>query len=261
MDICIVCACNDERILESTLLASPGLTHGIELSIQKGMKSAALAYNRGIDETKSEIIILVHQDVYLPPGWMSRLQNNLDILTFTDPNWGALGIFGMHENGAGIGWVFSTGLGRVVGAPFTGILRVRVLDELLLIIRRSSGLRFDQELPGFHMYGTDICLQAEAKGMRNYVIPAFAIHNSNGVKRLPYQFWQACWHVLRKHQKVLPVRTPCIYLPKSRWGLLLRFIKHYAWDGFRRELGHGRVAAPELLYWNLVKRKLAPVFQ
>ena len=42
--------------------------------------------------------------------------------------------------------------------------QVATLDELLLIVKRDSGLRFDPEL-GFHLYGADICLQAIEQGL------------------------------------------------------------------------------------------------
>ena len=42
--------------------------------------------------------------------------------------------------------------------------RVATLDELLLIVRRDAGLRFDPDL-GFHLYGADICLQASEQGL------------------------------------------------------------------------------------------------
>ena len=36
-------------------------------------------------------------------------------------------------------------------------------DELLIVLRRDSGLRFDEGLPGWHMYGTDIVQTARAR--------------------------------------------------------------------------------------------------
>ena len=61
-----------------------------------------------------------------------------------------------------IGWVVDRGRtlrdGSELPAP------VATLDELLLIVRRDSGLRFDPDL-GFHLYGADICLQASEQGL------------------------------------------------------------------------------------------------
>jgi hypothetical protein len=41
---------------------------------------------------------------------------------------------------------------------------VSTLDELLLVIPSSTHLRFDPDL-GFHLYGADICLTAQERGL------------------------------------------------------------------------------------------------
>jgi hypothetical protein len=49
-----------------------------------------------------------------------------------------------------------------------------------LIFRKKSGLRFDEELGGFHLYGADICLQAMQRQMPNFSIDAPVNHLSGG---------------------------------------------------------------------------------
>ena len=58
--------------------------------------------------------------------------------------------------------------------------QVATLDELLLIVRRDSGLRFDPEL-GFHLYGADICLQASEQGLA--VVALAALLSSSFAQR------------------------------------------------------------------------------
>ena len=55
------------------------------------------------------------------------------------------------------------------------------LDEHCLIIRKDSGLRFDENLTGWHMYGADICLQAYDKGLRCYAIDNRVHHLSDNL--------------------------------------------------------------------------------
>jgi len=82
------------------------------------------------------------------------------------------------------------------------------------VVRRSSGLRFDEQLPGFHLYGTDICLQAESRQLGCYIIPAFCLHNANGVTRFPREFWRAWFYLRRKWWQYLPVKTCCTTITK-----------------------------------------------
>jgi len=55
---------------------------------------------------------------------------------------------------------------------------VQTLDEIVLIFRRDSGLSFDETLPHFHFYGTDICMRAAEQGRQCYAISAFCVHNT-----------------------------------------------------------------------------------
>ena len=67
--------------------------------------------------------------------------------------------------------------------------RVATLDELLLVVRRDTPLRFDPAL-GFHLYGADICLQAAERGLAVVALGALCHHNSRSVG-LPQAFFQA----------------------------------------------------------------------
>lgn len=251
--VCFIVASNDEEVLRTSLLASPDLNAGVEISVQREAKSAVEAYNRGIEATRAEVLVFVHQDIFLPAGWMTGFQEALRQLAETDPNWGVLGLYGVKADRTRCGWIYSTGLGCVLGTPFDMPQEVRTIDELLLVIRKSSNLRFDEGLPGFHFYGTDLCLIAESKGFRNYVLPCFAIHNSNGLAYLPKAFWKAYFYVRSKWRDKLPFQTPCITVRRS---VLPTLVQEIPWRVVRytilRQKPGGRVQDPGLLFKGLV---------
>ena len=256
--LCFVIASNDEGVLASCLLASPELEPGLEVSVQRGAMSAAQAHNRGLAATNAEIVVFAHQDVFLPPGWLVSFHTALEWLQERDPQWGVVGVYGMTHYGEARGWAYSTGLGEVLGGAFSTPEPVRTLDELLLVVRRASGLRFDERLPGFHMYGTDICLEAEQCGLRNYVVPCFTLHNSNGLRRLPWPFWRACLHVWRTRQNCLPVQSPCVSLTRTRFGLAKRALRSWLYASLRQQGVGRRVADPAALYARLVRDGVVP---
>src|SRR5207248_4684461 len=70
------------------------------------------------------------------------------------------------------------------------------LDELLLIVRRDTPLRFDPAL-GFHLYGADLCFQAGERGLAVVVLGALCHHNSRSV-RLPESFLASAETFARK---------------------------------------------------------------
>lgn len=213
----LVVAVNDDSVLHSTLLASPAIDSRCQVILKRGFKAATVAYNAGLSEAKAEIVVLAHQDVYLPADWRDNFEHALAQLALHDPHWGVLGVFGVTTPTKELsGYCYSTGLRATLGKPFDHPIPAESVDELLLVVRRSSGLRFDDNLQGFHLYGADICLQARKQGMTSYIIPAFCIHNSNGLKRLPVDFWRAYFFLHKKWRAELPIATCCTTI--TRWG-------------------------------------------
>jgi len=259
VNLCVGVACNDEFVLKSCLLASPDIGSGVEVFVEYDAASAAKAYNAILEKASCDVVILVHQDVFLPPGWLARFKESLAWLDENDPRWGVLGVWGADHDGQFKGWVYSAGLKQLLGGPFKLPRTVRVLDEVLLAIGKHSGLRFDESLEGFHLYGTDLCLEAESKGLRNYVIPAFLVHNSAPMSWLPLQFWRSYSFVRGKWKDRLPVITPCITLkrfPARAASQVIRsFYKRLASGQGRK--GRSMPYAPEL-YKDLLRKGIAP---
>jgi glycosyltransferase involved in cell wall biosynthesis len=234
--ITFVSAVNNREILNEHLLASPCFRapHNHQILIQEGFPSAAQAYNDAIQKSVNELIVFCHQDIYLPSPWLSQLQKALDQLESQDPNWGVLGCGGMTRDGLGRGHLYSSGLG-ILGEPFERPALVQTLDEIVLIVRKSSGLGFDPELPHFHLYGTDICLAAARRGRASYAISAFCIHNTHQGLILPKEFYECCAHVRRVWRDSLPVVTPCIRLTKSNYPVYRRRLHEFYLKHIRRK--------------------------
>lgn len=257
-DWTVIVASNDETVLQNCLSQSPDLVMARQLLVQRGFTSASTAYNAGLEAARSELIVLAHQDVYLPPGWWNSLEHALAVLETTDPNWGVLGPFGIHANGETRGCVYSSGLSANAGSPLPAPAEIATLDELLLVIRRSSGLRFDPDLHGFHLYGTDICLEAGRRGLKSYAVPAFCIHNSNGIRLLPAAYWRAYSYLQRKWYVRLPVPTPCARITRWPWAPLWYYLRHWPVDLLRPTPTGRRNPNPAALYASLQNDALNP---
>jgi len=250
MNCVFAVAVNDRTILNRNFLASPALgeTAGCELRLQENYLSAAKAYNDAIDASSSELMIFLHQDVYLPSGWLSRLKTCIDSLDRKDPKWGIAGCWGVTQEGKGFGHLYTTGLG-VLGSAFDNPKPVQTLDEVVLIMRRSSGLRFDEGLPNFHFYGAHLCMAAAARGRRSYAISAFCIHNSNYLRVLPREFYGCYGYVKNSWRLDLPIHTSCIRISEFDTEMRLRqlteLIRYRAF--FRSPISAPRVQDPAAL--------------
>jgi len=256
-DWSLVVAVNDESLLQHTLMASPAINARCQVITKRGFASAGKAYNAGIEEARHDIVVFAHQDVYLPEDWTSNLECALAQLAVDDPNWGVLGSFGVVKGDPEEkrGYCYSTGLKGILGEPFSNPIQTLSLDELLLVVRRSSGLRFDENMPGFHLYGTDICLQADSRNMNSYIIAAFCVHNSNGIRRLPLDFWRSYFYIRKKWWRDLPITTCCTKITKLCLPVGVRIARELK-GGFFPSRAGSRCHDVEGLYRRLVQSEV-----
>lgn len=242
-------AVNNRELFERNFMASPclELLRQHEILIQENFSSAAKAYNDAIDRAANDLIVFCHQDILLPEVWLSQLDRALRQLESDDPNWGVLGSYGKTQDGRGWGYVYSSGR-DVIGEPFEQPVPIQTLDEIVLILRKSSGLRFDDTLPHFHFYGTDICLRAASRGMKSYAISTFCIHNTHQYLVLPKEFYECCSHIKRVWRNFLPIQTTCVRITRFNGDVYSRRIREFYLRHVRGiELGGRRVNDPSPL--------------
>jgi len=223
-EYCVIAAVNNDDVLALNLERSSVFKNNPHY-LMRDYNSAGKAYNCGIDKSESEILIFAHQDVYFPVGWENKLSQEISNIEKEDQNWAVIGVYGIDLSGAHVGHCWSTGLGRVIGSNFYSSRKVISIDELVIIIRRSSGLRFDENLPGFHLYGTDIVQSANAIGLHAYVIDAPVVHNSSPVISLRGRYQDAYSYMRKKWIKKLPLNTVIVKVTKTGWPLTKQILK------------------------------------
>ena len=208
-------AVNDRELFETNFLASLCFRtpHNFQILVQENFTSAAKAYNDAIERSVNDLIVFAHQDMIFPSSWLPQLEVALQYLQEHDPNWGVLGAYGKAWDGTGWGHVYSNGRG-IIGEQFECPVPIQTLDEIVLIFRKSSGLRFDEGLPHFHFYGSDICLRAAKRGLKSYAVSAFCIHNAQEKLVLPEEFYECYRYERRTWKAELPIETTCIEISK-----------------------------------------------
>ena len=233
----IVVASNDAESLSRNLMASPMVAGGdVPVHVERGASSTAKAYNAGLDATDAPIVIFAHQDVYFPPGWETQLERAIAEVEASDPDWALLAPFGMTKGGEHIGRVWTTSLSAEIGRPVTAPEAAETFDELVIVLRRASGIRFDDALPGWHLYGTDIVQTAKAAGKGAYVVHLPLVHNDKFYAQLGRDFATPYHYVRRKWRKALPLRTPVLWI---RWhGLDLPWYELKSWRSVGKRNPH-----------------------
>lgn len=233
--VCIS-AVNDEDVYRENIVQSPMYaSHESKFFKLIGEKSASIAYNKAMKKNDAALYILSHQDVYFPAGWDGQLAAAIATVEETDPEWGVLGIYGVRLDGQHAGRVWATGLGRELGAAFNDPVPIQSVDELLIVLRGGAVLAFDEGLPGFHLYGTDITQTALSQGKGAYVVHAPVVHNSVPTFTLSGAFLTSYDYMRRKWRDRLPIQTPVTRLTQSGWGTRWQ---NFRKSGFSGKRGH-----------------------
>lgn len=206
--VAVAAAVNDPDVLRDNLAASPLLVKkNIPLIIKQGYQSAARAYNAALDHVAADVVIFAHQDVYLPQGWGKKLLLTVQWLELHGKNWGVLGVVGKDTADNLVGGAWSGGQHSKIETEFSNPMPIVSIDEVVIVVRKDSGLRFDIDLPGFHLYGTDIVQLALDAGLEAYVFDGPVVHNHPWRTKSGWSYARAYRYMQRKWWKKLPIYT------------------------------------------------------
>jgi hypothetical protein len=166
--ISYIACTHNTNILEKCLVQSLILQDDDELIVIEGAKSIAEGYNNGIDKAKNKIKCFIHHDLIVTNPILLRM----NLLAYCIEDIGIVGIVGSQTEAAP--WWEGQCVGSVVDSR-NGILHFSDgkqfclhLDGLMLAT--CQDVRFDESIPGFHLYDQDICRQMAEKGLHNFCI-------------------------------------------------------------------------------------------
>jgi hypothetical protein len=224
---------SDVSRLETDLTRSPEIANGkIGLTVLWNQASAAGAYARAMETATAEVLIFAHCDVYFPAGWFTRLAWEVDRLARIDPEWAVAGVSSLTASGEYVGRLYDSSLlplftetMGVFGKALVSPVPIVSADELALIVRRAARVSFDRQLPEFHLYGTDIVLEAERQGKRSYGLDLPLIHNAKAQIQIGSDYVRAYKYMVRKWRARLPVPTTCGTLTANPLALPFRRLR------------------------------------
>lgn len=205
----VVCVSNEEQLranlLRSVCLQQPSIH---ELILVRSATSAAEGLNIGLDRATNEIVVLLHQDVFLPPGWTRRFIEQYRMAERKFGSIGMVGFFGTLNNN-GKKQSFGHVADRHSRLNFTPLpALVETVDEFAMAVPKSSKVRFDPTL-GWHLYGADFALQTMQQGQFVAVLDAICFHHSKTGFALPEEYHRSATLFRDKWIDHLPVFTPC----------------------------------------------------
>ena len=254
--ISIVCVYNDlavrQHCLDRSIQSLSDEAADVEYlpidNVNGTYPSAGAALNHGVSLAKNDVVVFVHQDVFLHS--LTALKQAAGQMPAS--GFGLLGAVGVRADGRLIGRVRD----RVVlaGDRVVQPTEVDSVDEVLFLAPRSQLLSdplTESSDMAWHAYAVEYGLRVRRQGLRTGVIDIPLTHNSLSVNldRLD----SAHRAVASNHTELLPVRTTCgtvtsktlqeeshVWFPSHRW--------RYRWlfDSIALQGGHraaGRIPA------------------
>lgn len=173
-----------------------GLPYEIVKIDNPGVMSIAEAYNQGIELATNNLLCFIHEDVLLKQqNWGDCLVNVL-----RNESIGVAGVSGSKVMGLAPGawWEFGGHYVQNIIQHSHGeimhnrtddfedtnsekSIEVAVVDGVFVAFRKSSNLRFNTKIPGFHAYDLAISLEAHQKCLKVVVVDGILLeHFSSG---------------------------------------------------------------------------------
>lgn len=191
--VSVICVYNDRQQLENCLCY--GLNKQVidyELILVDGskgkFKSSAEALNSGVSQSKGEILIFAHQDVYLKTE--NDLSEFVNFLASTPKGTivGVAGALEKHKQNVG-NYTSGIEINEVQIYKFNSPMEVSCVDECFFGMTRATYEmhHFDEILcDNWHLYAVEQCLYHRANGGKVYVFPLQVHHSSKGNISLAY---------------------------------------------------------------------------
>ncbi|XOB61347.1 glycosyltransferase family 2 protein [Campylobacterota bacterium DY0563] len=190
-------------------------------NISKNKYDAYDGYNKFLNLAKGEYIILAHQDLLLDFDNIEVLKQRIEQMNELDPTWAILGNFGFSKENINRRYSRITDPG--VDNLFEGPLPAKVgsLDENFLVVKNDANLTLSRNIGHYHLYGTDLCIQAQNQGYSTYVIDFHLRHKSGGFPNK--SFYDTKDRLVKQYTNAFKsrfVRTPCTIIYISNNGFL-----------------------------------------
>jgi len=205
--------------LELNIARSPGLREvSAEVITVEGATSAADAFERGAAQAKHDWRLFVHQDVYFPTGSGLMLAEQLGAMVLDGRAIAPVGFAGLEAESdlrSGLRYAGQV-IDRTQHFDHPDSTAGVSIDEFAVALHKSTPVALDPTL-GWHLWGTDLCLQALALGGApcGQILRVPLFHNSTTGYTLPFEYQGSAGLLLEKYSLFDTIPTLCGALQRT----------------------------------------------
>lgn len=168
-------------------------------------------YRKLLTIMREKYIIFCHQDILINFDNEEKLQQRILEIDSIDSCWALIGNAGGRNNAFETFCRISDPHGE---NQYRGTFPTKVdsLDENFILLKRESGVTFSNNLSGFHLYGTDLCINADILGFSSYVVDFHLTHKSGGNPKCA-SFKECHVQFIKKYHRAFRsrlIRTTCV---------------------------------------------------
>lgn len=182
-----------------------------------GEVSLAKLYNKGLSESKNDIVVFIHDDLILEtknitPKIIKLFENN--------PEYGIIGLAGTDNLISSVWWEDRSSMYGIVGHEHEGkrhvnhyskgdytekLKEVVVIDGLFMMVHKNRLKHmFNEQFDGFHFYDLPICLENHLDGVKIGVTTRIRVtHKSIGMVNKKWEKNKLLFEAL--YEKTFPV--------------------------------------------------------
>lgn len=171
------CIANDLSVLENNLCL-PGRINSeffMDINCERATVGLNKILKRMMEIGDADAFVFLHQDCIIPPKWEDELSAKL--LKLKD--WTIAGLWGKDEEDIFSGSIYDIRVWPYLIKTDNLPIKAICLDEVCLIMNAKNPIKFDENLSGFHLYGTSICCKVKENGGSSWIIDAPLMHNTS----------------------------------------------------------------------------------
>ena len=160
--------------------------------INNNQYSLTEAYNKGLNESKNDVVAFIHDDLILPKGWGKKMLDHLK-----NSNYGILGVAGTTDISRSgrwwdnqnrmVGIVKHSHNGRTFESKYSKsfgseIIETILVDGLFFVVHKNRiTSSFSEDVKGFHFYDIDFTFKNHLSGVKvGVVFDVRIVHKSIG---------------------------------------------------------------------------------